>query len=165
MRYAVNPDLHRAIFGEPERAETPGRSRRCKTCGDWHRLDKPWPHNCRQPAPPRNPNLATPLVTPPFEPFRTGATDSAEMIQNRQDKREFMKRRGLVEFDAGVTKPDDHWTREAESKREVVRDIKRFIETDPLAIPPDLKPQRMDEGGSLEAGTEINVAPDIEVVK
>lgn len=165
MRYSINPDRHAAIFGKAPIAldETPGRSRLCRSCGDWHRLDKPWPHNCRKEGPRRNPNLAMPQIAPSFQPFKTGALDSAEVITSRDDKREFMKRNDLVEYDEGVGKRNE-WVEEYENGRDIVADIKRFHETDPLALPPDLKAQPMDEGGSLDEGTEINAA-EIEVIK
>jgi len=162
MRYAADPTQHARIFGAPERAEAPGRSRKCRTCDGWHRLDRPWPHNCRPPAPPRNKDLATPQVAPPFQPFRTGKLDHAETITNRHEKHEYMERNDLAEYDAGVGHRNE-WAEHYDYERGVVSDIKRFIETDPLAIPPDLKAQPMEESGSLDDGTEIST--DIEVIK
>jgi hypothetical protein len=162
MQYSVDPDRHKKIFGHRE-DRAPGRYRACKTCGGEHRLDQPWPHNCRKPAPPRNRDLSTPQITPPFQAFRTGLLDTAETIGSRHEKREYMARNDLVEFDEGITKDDDHWTYDYKVDREIVSDIKRFIETDPLNIPPDLKAAPM-EAGDLDDGTEID-ASDIEIIE
>jgi hypothetical protein len=35
--------------------------RLCKVCGDWHDLNRPWPHNCMPEAPQRS-ELACPAV-------------------------------------------------------------------------------------------------------
>lgn len=164
MQYNMTPERHAAIFGKKrEEPEEPGRSRKCKVCGDWHRLDKPWPHNCRGEAPRRNKNLATPKLAPTFHAFKTGVLPGAEVIGSRNDKREYMKRNDLVEYDEGVDHRNE-WVEERENERDIVADIKRFRETDELALPPDLKAQRFDEGGSLDEGTEIEV-DDIEVIK
>lgn len=164
MRYSMPAETHERLFGKPdlEPAET-GRSRRCKTCGDWHPLSKPWPHNCRPPQDTPPQRLAAPRIAPSFEPFVTGRTDTAEVIGSRNDKREYMKRNDLVEHDEGVG-DRNQWVEDRENEREIVADIKRFHETDPENLSPDLKAQRMDEGGSLDEGTEIS-ATDIEMVK
>lgn len=150
------------IFGAPALSEAPGRSRKCKVCGDWHKLDRPWPHNCRSEAPPRA-DFPAPLLAPKFDPFMTGQTGTAEYIADRRAKREFMERNDLVEFDEGVGQRND-WVEQHEHEREIVADLKRFHETDPLNLPPDLKAGRLDETGSLSEGTEIN-ADSIEVIK
>ncbi len=169
MRYAMDASRHAAIFGPQDDlgCEGPGRSRRCKACGDWHRLDRPWPHNCREPVYVRQ-RLASPQLAPSFEAFRTGALGTAEVIGSRREKREYMKRHDLVEYDEGVRGPDDHWTAEREKEREFVADMKRFIETDPLNLPPDLKAQ--EHVGDLKdvAGVEpgaADISTDIEVAK
>lgn len=150
------------IFGRPEPAEAPGRSRRCKACGGWHRLDRPWPHNCRRESPPRA-DFPAPLLAPKFEPFMTGRSDTAEYIGDRRAKREFMERHDLAEYDPGVGQRND-WVEQREHERQVVADLKRFHETDPINLPPDLRAQPMDTRGSLAEGTEIS-ADSIEVVK
>lgn len=165
MHFKIDEATHSAIFGPRDDlgVTTPGRSRHCKTCGGWHRLDRPWPHNCRPPAPARNRNLATPQIAPKFEPFKTGVLDGAAVISNRYEKSEYMKRNDLVEHETGVGDRNG-WVEDYETEREIVADLKRFHETDPENLPPDLKAQRMDEAGSLDDGSEIN-ASDIEVVK
>lgn len=135
------------VFGARDDG-APGRSRLCRTCGGWHRVDQPWPHNCRPPAPPRNPDLATPQLAPQFVPFQTSGID-AEVIGSRGDKREYMERNGLVEYDAGVT-PEREMT-EREAKAEFAGQIKRYRETDPLNIKP------VDVIGQ----TDLNEAPEV----
>lgn len=161
----LTAEQHARVFGPRDDLDNagPGRSRRCKVCMGWHRLDRPWPHNCRAEAPRRNPNLAAPQIAPSFEPFRTGALDTAEVITSRAEKREYMKRHDLVEYDAGVSNAPT-WVEQIEYERGIVTDLKRFHETDPINLSPDLKAQPMDDRGSLDEGTEIN-ASDIEVVK
>lgn len=137
------------VFGAPVEDGAPGRSRRCNTCGGWHRMDQPWPHNCRRPAPPRNPNLATPQIAPPFVPFKTGELEGAEIINSRADKIAYMDKNDLVEWDAGV-EPDREPT-EREMKREFAGHVKRFAETDPLNIEP------IDRIGE----TDLSEAPEV----
>lgn len=136
------------IFGAPSEVGGTGRSRRCNTCGGWHRLDQPWPHNCREPAPPRNPDLASPQIAPPFHAFQTVGIDP-EVIGSRHDKREYMARHDLVEYDVGVT-PEREPT-EREEKRVFAEQIKRYRETDPLNIQP------VDVIGQ----TDLNEAPEV----
>lgn len=121
------------IFGGDSEDRRTGRSRLCRSCGGWHRLDRPWPHNCRAPAPPRNPDLATPQIAPPFHAFQTVGINP-EVIGSRHDKREYMERHDLVEYDAGVT--PEREASEREMQAEFAGQIKRFRETDPLAVEP-----------------------------
>lgn len=132
MHYSTDPDKHAAIFGPKPVAmdERPGRSRKCKVCGDWHRLDRPWPHNCRSEAPPRNLDLATPQITPTFEPFRAGMMEDDPIIGSRNEKREYMKRTGLVEHEKGIKNEAAQWVREKEEQRDISETVKRFMETD-----------------------------------
>lgn len=161
----LSQDDFNRVFGPKDELDSsgPGKSRKCKMCGGWHRLDQPWPHNCRPEAPRRNPNLHTPQLAPKFEAFRTGVLEGSEIINDRADKREYMKRNDLVEYDEGVTN-EPSWVEQIEYEREIVDDLKRFHEIDSENLSPDLKAQDMDDGGSLDDGTEIN-ATDIEVVK
>lgn len=164
--HRITADKHERIFGPPTvTGARPGRRRfyTCRFCGELHQRGAA-PDNCREPEP-RRPTLAAPLIAPPFQPFKTGMLDTAEVITNRHEKREYMARNDLVEYDTGVEgqrTPD--WVADRQHEAEVVSDIKRFIETDPLNISPDLKAERMDESGSLDEGTEIS-ADNIEVVK
>lgn len=164
--HRVSADKHARIFGAPTvTGARPGRRRvfTCPYCGDLHTRGAE-PDNCR-PEPRRKPKLAAPMVAPPFEAFKTFPTDEGVVITNRHEKREYMARNGLVEYDAGVAgqrTPD--WIEAREHEAEIVADIKRFHETDPLNLSPDLKAERMDENGSLDTGTEID-ASNIEVIK
>jgi hypothetical protein len=118
LLYRADPDEHARIFGAPDREDRPGAYRKCRTCGGWHPRGRV-PHNCRPPAPPRNPDLTTPQLAPTFTPFRTGLTDNAEVIGDRRAKRNYMEKHDLAEYDEGVTKPDEHWTAQKEEEREI----------------------------------------------
>jgi len=130
----ISTDRHVEIFGPRDDLDSaPGKSRLCKSCGGWHSLDRPWPHNCRAPSPPRAP-LSAPRIAPKFEEFRTGKLNDAVTISDRRQKREYMERNGLVEFDAGVKPPPEQTDRQW--REELVGDMKRALETDPLNIKP-----------------------------
>ena len=147
---------HARIFG-PREPSAPGRSRLCKTCGDWHRLDRPWPHNCRPPAPPRS-VLPAPMLAPKFQEFVAGDVFNPVPISDPASKREYMERHDLVEWDAGV-KPDREPT-EREWERDLAMDLKREAEIDPLNRPP------VDVVGrtNLDGASEIETT-DMEVFK
>ena len=140
------------VFGTPSAERETGRSRRCRFCGDWHRLDRPWPHNCRDEAPPRA-DFATPMIAPKFEPFRTGVLEGAEIINSRRDKREYMAKNDLVEWDDGV-QPERGPT-EREEKEVFAREVKRFAETDPLNIEPVDRIGETDTDGSGDIATDV----------
>lgn len=161
MHYRNDAAEHARIFGVPDQLDSdtgPGRKRKCKTCGSWHRIDRPWPGNCRPSRPPRA-DLAAPRLAPAFEAFKPNRTTD-DVIGSRNDKREYMRRNGLVEYDEGVRAPDDHWTeRRAEERRvgQLIADI-RQTDTEYLSnrVGFDVtNPERVDEAGTLDAGTEI----------
>jgi hypothetical protein len=140
---------HQRIFGRIDPLDRGnGRSRKCRYCGDWHSLERPWPSNCREPAPPRNPHLKTPILAPTFEAFVAGPHDAPVVINDRREKGSFMDRHDLVEFDAGVTPPPLPTAREW--KAEFVADFKRAAETDPLNRPPVDVIGRTDLDGAAE---------------
>lgn len=143
------------LFG-PREESGPGKTRLCKMCGGWHRLDA-WPHNCRKERPPRS-HLAAPQLAPRFEEFMTGRTANAEYIGDRRAKREFMERHDLVEFEEGVAPPPQPTEREWEA--EFAADLKRAMEEDPLNRPPVDVVGRTD----LEGADEVDVN-EIEVFK
>lgn len=143
----LDHDKFSAIFGKPERSV--GKSRLCKSCGDWHSLDKPWPHNCRPPAPPRA-NMPAPMLAPKFEAFRPDMFADT-VINDRAEKRDYMERHELVEYDTGV-KPTDHPT-ERQWEQEFVQDMKAAMEMDPLAIEP------VDVIGR----TNLNESPEVDL--
>lgn len=136
MRIAMTPERHAAIFGPTLEEPGTGRIRKCKSCGDWHRLDRPWPHNCRKEGPRRNVNLAAPQLAPTFDAFMTGQTDDAVYIGDRGAKRDYMERNGLVEYDEGVTN-EPNWVEQKRELDEVAQDLKRFSETDEDYWSPD----------------------------
>lgn len=144
------------IFGPPE-AQGVGRSRLCKVCGDWHSLSQPWPHNCQSEAPPRA-NLAAPRLAPRFVEFVAGDHDNPVIINDHRDKRSYMDRHDLVEYDEGV-KPEPEPT-ERQWREEFVQDFKAAMEMDPLNRPPTEVIGRAD----LEGAAEIDVNT-IEVAK
>lgn len=145
---ALDPDQYARVFG-PKSEPAQGRSRLCKACGDWHSLDKPWPHNCREPAPPRS-HLAAPMLFPKFEAFKPDMFADT-VINDRIEKRDYMERNGLVEYDVGV-KPIAGPT-EREWEAEFVADFKAAQEMDPLAIEP------VDVIGR----TDLNDSPEIDL--
>lgn len=163
MRYSIDPERHAKLFGpKDDLGAGPGRSRRCRSCGGWHRLDQPWPHNCRPPAPPRNPDLATPQIAPSFDAFRTGVTDDSAIITSRNDKREYMKRHDLVEYDEGVTNAPT-WVEEKEREREVTDAIRRFRDTDTEYYSPELKATPLEQAAAdpeMKDSGDIAATPD-----
>lgn len=157
-KFAVDlpEDEFARIFGNPDRGVT-GRSRLCRVCGGWHRMDKPWPHNCRREALPRA-DLASPMVAPPFMPFRTGQMAEAVIINDRREKADYMERHDLAEYDSGIEAPREPTDREWQV--EFVADFKRQIETDPLNRPPVERVGETDTEGAGDIATD-----DIEVFK
>lgn len=146
-----------SVFGAPRREEEPGTYRKCRTCGGWHKRGLT-PHNCREPEPPRNPDLATPQIAPPFHAFQTVGADPV-IIGSRHAKREYMARHDLVEYDAGV-KPEREPT-EREAKQVFAKEIKRFAETDPLNIPPVDRIGETDTAGAGEVSLDgVEIADD-----
>lgn len=144
----LDPDQHARIFGQREEAK-PGRSRLCKSCGDWHSLDEPWPHNCR-PERPKRSHLASPMLFPKFEPFRPDMMADV-VINDRREKRDYMERNDLVEYDTGVKPPPEPSARQWEEQ--FVQDMKAAIETDPLNIEP------VDVIGR----TDLNESPEVDM--
>jgi len=142
------------IFGKPERGV--GRARLCKVCGDWHPAGQT-PHNCRAEAPPRA-ALAAPMIAPKFEAFVAGDHTNPVVINDHADKRAYMDRHDLVEFDEGV-QPEPEQT-ERQWVEEFAQDFKRAVETDPLNRPPTEIIGRTD----LQDAEEIDTST-IEIAK
>lgn len=140
------------IFGPRDDLDAaPGkRSRKCKVCGGWHVLGA-WPHNCRSEAPPRA-KLAAPMLAPRFSEFVAGTHDDPVIINDRRDKRDYMERHDLVEYDEGV-KPEPEPT-ERQWLEEFVTDFKAACEMDPLNRPPTEVIGRTD----LEGAPEVDVS-------
>lgn len=146
------------IFGPRDDLDAaPGeRQRKCKVCGSWHRLSA-WPHNCVSERPPRA-DLAAPRIAPKFDAFVAGTHEDPVIINDRRDKRDYMERHDLVEYDAGVKPPPEPTAREWMDG--FVQDFKRAEQTDPLNRPPTEVIGRTD----LEGANEIDVN-SLEVAK
>lgn len=132
MQYRFDPKKHERIFGK--KTEDPletgtGKWRKCKITGQWLRKGDPRGHNARKEPPKRNPNLSAPQLAPAFEAFRTGVLEGAETITSRNEKREYMERKGLVEHEEGVDNGET-WVTAKDEERQLVEDIKTFAETD-----------------------------------
>ena len=157
----LTEDQFARVFGPRDELDSngPGRSRKCKSCGGWHRTDRPWPHNCRSEAPARNPELATPQLAPSFDPFIT--TDvrdpDAEVIGSRNDKREYMKRHDLVEYETGVKDEAGQWSREIDETREVAETVKRFMDTDKEYWTPEQRGEVADTRELQTDGQDVDV--------
>ncbi len=160
---ALDPDQFASVFGKPKEDRVTGRSRRCRVCGDWHSLEQPWPHNCRAEAPPRNPDLASPMLFPKFEPFRPDMLGDPDLVINdRREKIDYMERNDLAEYDAGAAKPAEaEWVRERKWDQVFVEDIKAAQEMDPLAVEPVDVVGQTDLGEATEVDT--TVMPTIDV--
>ena len=98
--------------------------RLCKTCGNWHDLDEPWPH--AQYQQPRGVQIIKDI-----DPYKAVATDvasgKAPIIGGRRQHREFLKRNGYVEVgNEKMTprKPEIDTVSKAEIKR-VMDEIRR----------------------------------------
>ena len=139
-------EAYTRIFGSRDDldAASGARQRKCRFCGGWHALSA-WPHNCRQEAPPRAP-LAAPMLAPRFEPFVAGTHDAPVIINDRRDKRSYMDRHDLVEYDSGVKSEPE--PTEREWMEGFVRDFKRAAEEDPLNRPPTEVIGRTDTEGA-----------------
>lgn len=139
------------IFGprDPLDAAPGKRTRKCKVCGGWHAVDA-WPHNCAPERPPRA-NLPAPRIAPKFTEFVAGTHDDPVIINDRSDKRSYMDRHGLAEYDAGVKPPPG--PTEREWQEQFAADLKRVIETDPLNRPPIERIGETDTEGAGEIDT------------
>jgi hypothetical protein len=138
------------IFGPREDASAPGRQRLCKHCGDWHYLAR-WPHNCRDEAPPRAP-LAAPQIAPSFDAFMPGRTgEAAVIINDRRQKRDFMERHELVEYEESLPPPPE--PTERQWVEEFAADLTQVMEADPLNRPPVDVIGRTDLEGADEIDT------------
>lgn len=156
----ISADRHAAIFGPPDDIweEKGGKKRKCKVCGGWHKVDEPWPHNCREPV--RNmQHLPAPRIIGDIEPHVEGGV----YIDSRQTQREFMKRNGLVEFEpftetAGTHKQDFN---SKAYEEELVQDIKRSLQEDPANRPP---PQMIEEVNEKATAEEAVSTEGMEVI-
>jgi|GEM_PF-2009644 len=165
-RLDISAAKHAAIFGDPEDLwddEKGGKKRKCKVCGGWHRLDRPWPHNCREPQ--RNmQHLPAPMLIPDITPHREGDT----VINSRSDQREFMKKNDLVEFETFDESSGTHkqfaekgTSEYRQYEEDLVEDIKRAIEEDPLNRPP---PKMIEQANDEATDAEQISTEGMEVV-
>jgi hypothetical protein len=150
------------IFGAPDPEKRSGRQRLCKTCGGWH-LVNAWPHNCREPEwrPPQN--LPAPMLIPDVAPHMA---EPGEYIGTRGDQRDYMRRTGNVEFEDFKETAGTHRVSEEIDSRsyqeELVQDIKRAMEEDPLNRPPRTHERELNH--KVEEGEKIEISDDIEVI-
>lgn len=94
------------------------------------------------------------MFTKPWAPFRTGVLPGSEIISNPHERREYMKRNDLVEYDDGVTNAET-WVDERNEDRQRVADLKRFEETDPLNLPPEYKAEYVGDR-DLHGASEVD---------
>lgn len=155
----ADPATFNRIFGPRDDLNAyPGRSILCKSCGGWHALDKPIPHNCRKERLTPSP-LAAPMLTAPFGEFRTSPLDDGVVIGDRKARREYMARNDLVDYDPGITNAET-WVDKINADRQWVADFKAVCEMDPLAREPI---QTLDR---VATNDPDGIAPDaIEVIK
>ena len=158
----VSKTRHEAIFGPSDDLwdEKGGRKRHCKVCDGWHPKNLPWPHNCRKLriSPPQR--LDAPRVISDIEPHMEGGV----IINSRSDQRTFMRDNGLVEFEtfdetAGTHKQD---FTSKEYEEDLVNDIKRAMEEDPLNSPP---PKMIEEHNAEGTSEEEILTENIEVME
>jgi hypothetical protein len=144
------------IFGNrDDSAPATSRQRLCKVCGGWHTASS-WPHNCRPEAPARS-YLPSPRLAPRFDPFIAGTFDAPEVINDRADKRNYMQKHDLVEYDAGVTPESAPSARQWEA--EFAADLQRAVQTDPLNRPPtEIIGQTDTEGAGEIDVTDLEIA-------
>lgn len=150
----ISAERHAAIFGPPDDIwkDTGGRRRRCKVCEGWHPTDQPWPHNCREPVRIMQ-RLAAPMVVGDIEPHVEGGV----YIDSRRTQREFMRQNGLVEFEPFTETAGTH--RQDFSSRayqeDLVQDIKRAMEEDPLNRPPPMMIEQANQEATAEEAVTI----------
>lgn len=161
-RPQVSAEAFARVFGPRETFtdEEPARRRLCKACGGWHRVDEPWPHNCRSPddRPPQY--LSAPLLIHDVEPHRHGDW----IITSRNEQREFMRRTGAVEHDemretAGTHRQD---FASRTYQEDLVQDVKRAMQEDPLNSPPPLMIEEANAAAEPEAAISMDGVEVIE---
>lgn len=150
----MDPGRHAEIFGERDDiGGRGGRQRRCKFCGDWHHVDN-WPHNCL-PDDWRPPQvLPAPMVIHDIETHRA---EPGVIINSRSDQREYMRRTGHVEFEEFAETSGTHkqFAQKGTSayrdyERDLVGDIKRALEEDPLNRPPPKMIEQANDEADFE---------------
>lgn len=72
------------------------RSRLCKVCGDWHDLDRPWPHNCATHEPSKRGDYPVPMMAlDTMEPVRS--MTNGLLYDSKAALRSEYRRAGVVE--------------------------------------------------------------------
>ncbi len=148
MQFKMSAEQHRKLFGDPDPfdAPGPGKKRLCRVCGGWHRVDS-WPHNCREPENrARNRELSTPMVIHDIEPH----VENGTVIGSRNEQRQYMRENDLYELEDFTETSGAHKHMEdfdsRSYKEDLVNDIKRAMEEDPLnRPPPEMVEQANDE--------------------
>lgn len=119
----------------------------------WDREDRAFARRANQGQ------ICTPMLAKPWAGFVTGDPDNPTFIDDRGQRREYMRQNGLEDWDDGVGKRN-RWVEDYDEKRDIVGTIKQVLEQDPANRPPV---ERIGEG-ALGDAPDI-VADKIEVVK
>lgn len=150
------------IFGAPDPERRAGAQRLCKTCGGWHLLSA-WPHNCREPGwrPPQT--LASPRIIHDVEEH---FPQRGVRISSRNEQREWMKRNDFVEHEDFTPPGGRQFGAEGTVARkqyeeDLVQDIKRAFEEDPLNRPP---PMMIEQANSEATEDEAVSMDNVEVI-
>lgn len=92
----------------------------------------------------------------------TRMTDGT-IVSSRAEKREYQARTGLVDYDPGIQREVDHWTYDYDYRADLLGDLRRAVEEDPINHPSKEK-QWEDAGfkdiGEVEAITSAAAAPE-----
>ena len=119
----------------------------------WDREDRAFARRANQGQ------ICTPMLAKPWAGFVTGDPDNPVFIDDRGQRREYMRQNDLEDWDEGVGKRQ-RWIEDHDEKRDIVGTIKMVMEQDPASRPPV---ERVGEG-ALDDAPEI-AADKIEVVK
>lgn len=74
------------------------RSRHCDCCGDWHDLEKPWPHNCISHYGKRQGEDRIGLqIIKDIDPYKAVGLPGQPIIGGRRQHKDAMRAHGMVE--------------------------------------------------------------------
>ena len=82
------------------------RERFCDHCGDWHKLDEPWPSACRTGGPTQRSDFPAPMtILDTMDPVQSQT--NGKMYDSKAALRQEYKRAGVVEVgnDSSVMEP------------------------------------------------------------
>lgn len=103
------------------------RQRLCKVCGEWHDMDKPWPHNCTEHTQSKAAAFPTPMmIIDTMDPVRS--MTNGLYYDSKSAMRSEYKRAGVVEVgnDVPTEKPKtDHVARRKAVKESVGKALSR----------------------------------------